>query len=390
MGFGTPQESTSSLSTPDRTASFFGQASYNYNHKFLLSVTMRADGSTKFAPGNQWGYFPSVSGAWVLSEEKFMEDIKWIDQLKLRAAIGLAGNNRISDDMWRYLYTVNSTGGPGFGEATQFGEQWYGNQGGTTFANKNIKWNKNGDVTFGKNVTMTWDNLDQSVKDELVSKSIRIVGTDTFTLLGDLTGADPVTNPADITLTLEEENLQSTSSQRQWYYLQGYDYIPFEGENGKTLTIWPFEPYWDNGNSLTVRCIVKFSDEEYSATFTIRKQYIVGYSLEITSSQGVSYKNNSCQTVLTANVYYQGKLVDPDYVAKNYIFKWTRYHLPDMENEVIDWWKEQRDNEGNIVQQEIDRSKPSITLNYGISGQDCFMCELLNGNMFPYEFPLIF
>ena len=42
---------------------------------------MRADGSTKFAPGNQWGYFPSVSGAWVLSEEKFMEDIKWIDQL---------------------------------------------------------------------------------------------------------------------------------------------------------------------------------------------------------------------------------------------------------------------------------------------------------------------
>lgn len=258
------------------------------------------------------------------------------------------------------------------------------------FANKNIKWNKNGDVTFGKNVTMTWDNLDQSVKDELVSKSIRIVGTDTFTLLGDLTGADPVTNPADITLTLEEENLQSTSSQRQWYYLQGYDYIPFEGENGKTLTIWPFEPYWDNSNSLTVRCIVKFSNEEYSATFTIRKQYIVGYSLEITSSQGVSYKNNSCQTVLTANVYYQGKLVDPDYVAKNYIFKWTRYHLPDMENEVIDWWKEQRDNEGNIVQQEIDRSKPSITLNYGISGQDCFMCELLNGNMFPYEFPLIF
>ena len=84
-------------------------------------------------PGNQWGYFPSVSGAWVLSEEKFMEDIKWIDQLKLRAAIGLAGNNRISDDMWRYLYTVNSTGGPGFGEATQFGEQWYGNQGGYYF-----------------------------------------------------------------------------------------------------------------------------------------------------------------------------------------------------------------------------------------------------------------
>ena len=63
MGFGTPQESYTQLSTPDRTASFFGQASYNYNHKYLLSLTMRADGSTKFAPGNQWGYFPSISGA---------------------------------------------------------------------------------------------------------------------------------------------------------------------------------------------------------------------------------------------------------------------------------------------------------------------------------------
>lgn len=140
MGFGTPQESYTQLSTPDRTASFFGQASYNYNHKYLLSLTMRADGSTKFAPGNQWGYFPSISGAWVLSEENFLNDVEWIDQLKLRAAVGLAGNNRIDNDMWRYLYSVNSTGGPGFGESTQFGEQWYGNQGSTTFANKDIKW----------------------------------------------------------------------------------------------------------------------------------------------------------------------------------------------------------------------------------------------------------
>ena len=123
MGFGTPQESYTQLSTPDRTASFFGQASYNYNHKYLLSLTMRADGSTKFAPGNQWGYFPSISGAWVLSEENFLNDVEWIDQLKLRAAVGLAGNNRIDNDMWRYLYSVNSTGGPGFGESTQFGEQ---------------------------------------------------------------------------------------------------------------------------------------------------------------------------------------------------------------------------------------------------------------------------
>ena len=107
MGFGTPKESTTSLSTPDRTASFFGQFSYNYSHRYLLSLTMRADGSTKFAPGNQWGYFPSVAGAWVLSEENFLDDIEWLEQLKIRAAVGLAGNNRIDNDMWRYLYSIN-------------------------------------------------------------------------------------------------------------------------------------------------------------------------------------------------------------------------------------------------------------------------------------------
>ena len=140
MSFGSPYQSTSSLSTPDRTASFFGQANYNYKHRYLLSATFRADGSTKFAPGNQWGYFPSISGAWVVSEESWMKKYDWITQLKIRAALGLSGNNRINNDMWRVLYSIASTGGPGFGETTAFGEQYYANNGGSQFTNRDIKW----------------------------------------------------------------------------------------------------------------------------------------------------------------------------------------------------------------------------------------------------------
>ena len=140
MGFGTPYDVTSSLSTPDRTASFFGQVSYNFNHKYLISATMRADSSTKFAPGYQWGYFPSISGAWVVSEEPFMKDIRWISQLKLRAAYGLAGNNRIGSDLYRELYAINSSGGPGFAEVSSLGEQYYGNNSGDQFYNHKIKW----------------------------------------------------------------------------------------------------------------------------------------------------------------------------------------------------------------------------------------------------------
>ncbi len=140
MKFGNPYQSETELSTSDRTASFFGQVNYNFKHRYLLSATFRADGSTKFAPGYQWGYFPSISGAWVISEEPFMKDVEWISQLKLRAAFGLAGNNRINSDMWRILYNINSTGGPGFGEQTQYGEKYYGNNGGATFSNEEIKW----------------------------------------------------------------------------------------------------------------------------------------------------------------------------------------------------------------------------------------------------------
>lgn len=141
MNFGTPQEVTSELTSPDRTASFFGQANYNYNHKYLGSITFRADGSTKFAPGNQWGYFPSVSGAWVASEEDFFEPFKSIvSNFKLRAAFGLTGNNRIDSDKYLALYTIKPNGGPGFGEKTQYGEKYYANDGGDTFSNKDIKW----------------------------------------------------------------------------------------------------------------------------------------------------------------------------------------------------------------------------------------------------------
>ena len=138
MGLGTAYELLTELSTPDRMASFFGQANYNFDHKYLLSLTFRADGSTKFAPGNQWGYFPSVSGAWDIKRENFLKDVEWIDQLKFRAAYGLAGNNAIKDDLWRYLYTVGTKGGPAFGETVKDGQLFY--QGPGSFPNKDIKW----------------------------------------------------------------------------------------------------------------------------------------------------------------------------------------------------------------------------------------------------------
>ena len=70
--------------TTYRGVSWFGRVSYDYKGKYLLSATMRADGSSKYQ--EKWGYFPSVGAAWNISEEGFMKDQKWVDYLKLRAS----------------------------------------------------------------------------------------------------------------------------------------------------------------------------------------------------------------------------------------------------------------------------------------------------------------
>ena len=86
-------------------ASFFGRVNYNYNETYLLSLVLRADGSSNFARGKRWGYFPSVSAGWVMTNESFMESTKsWLDFLKIRASWGQNGNCNISN--FQYLATI--------------------------------------------------------------------------------------------------------------------------------------------------------------------------------------------------------------------------------------------------------------------------------------------
>ncbi|MCQ2221003.1 MAG: SusC/RagA family protein, partial [Prevotella sp.] len=128
-----------------------------------------------------WGYFPSVSGAWVINKEKFMKNIKWIDQLKLRAAIGLTGNNNITADLYRDNWKINPNGGPGFGEVTQYGEKYYGNASGSFF-NQKIKWettltrNLAFDISlFGGRISMTPEVYWNTTSDLLYSADILTV-----------------------------------------------------------------------------------------------------------------------------------------------------------------------------------------------------------------------
>ena len=86
--------------------SFFGRVNYGYDNRYLVTATIRADGSSKFGPSNKWGVFPSAAAAWRISHEKWMENARWLDNLKLRLGYGQVGNSNI--DTYRYASAMMS------------------------------------------------------------------------------------------------------------------------------------------------------------------------------------------------------------------------------------------------------------------------------------------
>ena len=102
-----------------RQASWLGRVNYNYADRYLLTLTGRADGSSKFGVNNKWGFFPSAAVAWRVSQESFMEDVEWISNLKLRASYGLTGNQDFSNfaslaSLAQYSYSLGGLKATGF------------------------------------------------------------------------------------------------------------------------------------------------------------------------------------------------------------------------------------------------------------------------------------
>lgn len=89
--------------------SFFASGTYGFNDKYFATATLRADGSSRFGPNNKWGYFPSASAGWLISNEDFMKDVSWVSNLRLRGSWGIAGNQEIPNNAYETL--VSESGG---------------------------------------------------------------------------------------------------------------------------------------------------------------------------------------------------------------------------------------------------------------------------------------
>lgn len=156
--------------------SYFGRVNYDFSGKYMATVILRADGSSNFAKGNRWGYFPSVSAGWNIANENFMESTKnWLDYLKLRASWGQNGNCSISN--FQYLSTIN-IGGADYYFGNDKANKTLGSYP-DILANENITWETSEqldlgiDARFLKNrLGFTFDWYQKKTKDWLVQAPI--------------------------------------------------------------------------------------------------------------------------------------------------------------------------------------------------------------------------
>lgn len=168
---GKPYDST-------RGQSFFARLGWSWKDRYMLNATMRADGSSKFARGHRWGYFPSISAGWTLSEEKFMETTRsWLDFLKLRVSWGQVGNANISS--YQYLAPVSTSNtnynfGVGGGQ-----EAWVTGSYTSRLANEDVKWETSEQYNVGidarflrSRLSLTADWYIKNTKDWLVQAPI--------------------------------------------------------------------------------------------------------------------------------------------------------------------------------------------------------------------------
>ncbi len=245
-------------------ASFFGRVTYDYDMRYMATVTMRADGSSNFARGHRWGYFPSVSFGWNLAEEHFMESSRsWLDMLKLRASWGENGNCNIP--AYRYLSSI-AFGTPTNGAMYYFGDDKSSPTIGAypdLMANPNLKWETSRQTDIGADMRFLngrlgfiFDWYEKKTLDWLVQP----------TVLGSWGTGAPYINGGDIKNTGVELQLSWNDTAGDFTYGASFN---LSHNSNKVLRI-------DNGNGL-IEGQASILAQNTSSFYRAQEGYPLGY-----------------------------------------------------------------------------------------------------------------
>lgn len=167
------EASMSSSKESSKLIAFLGRAVYNYKEKYLLSASLRYEGSSRFGANHKWGLFPAVSVGWRISEESFMKGIKWLDDLKLRAGYGVTGNQDIAN--YQSLARLTTSG------KFYYNGQWINSYGPASNKNDDLKWERKGEFNVGVDFSVlggviigTVDYYDRTTRDLLYTYSVPV------------------------------------------------------------------------------------------------------------------------------------------------------------------------------------------------------------------------
>ncbi|WP_321287372.1 TonB-dependent receptor [uncultured Sunxiuqinia sp.] len=137
-------------------SSFFGRLNYNMDDRYLFTATLRADGSSKFASDNRWGYFPAAAVAWRINQEPFMANTSnWLSNLKLRLSLGEAGNDKIKNALWKQNYAITTRKAYGIGDVLS----GYYAPSNSELPNPNLKW----ETTVTRNIGLDFGFFDERI-----------------------------------------------------------------------------------------------------------------------------------------------------------------------------------------------------------------------------------
>lgn len=184
LNAGTINKDLGGTSSESRLMSYFGRANYGLLDRYLFEFNFRYDGSSRFAKGNRWGFFPSVSLGWRLSEEAFMKNIEAINNLKIRASWGQLGNQSIS--LYSFLNNININQGTTFNNTIVAGSAV------TTLSDPDISWETTTINNIGLDLGL-WENMLEITLDVFNKKTTDILARINIPgQVGNLTG--PITN----------------------------------------------------------------------------------------------------------------------------------------------------------------------------------------------------
>jgi TonB-linked SusC/RagA family outer membrane protein len=139
--------------------SVIGRLNYTFKERYNLTATFRADGSSRFASNNKWGYFPSVGLSWNVSEESFLRNIKNLNELKLRASLGTVGNQEIGDYRYEALYGTTNVNDGNRNQVYSFGGQLTTGYLRTNLENPDLKWEQTASYNIGIDASLFQSRL---------------------------------------------------------------------------------------------------------------------------------------------------------------------------------------------------------------------------------------